>query len=334
MWRIPQSLIDSGDDSALLCHVLGELVDPEAFLSKVRTLYGSCEEDRDLLFFKDGRTFERFSAPIVLDNNNIGRVWSFRDITDRRRVEEALRDSEERYRSIIHASPDNITIADMHGRIDMTSPMAVSMFGYDREEDALGLLITDFIIPEDRERALATLARKLQGIASGSSSTAVYGGTEMFDIEVNSEFIRGIDRQPKRIVIIARDISRRKQTEEALREGDKKFRTLFEGSRDALMTLTPPSWHFTSCNTSTREMFRANNTEEFLSYGPGQLSPERQADGRLSSEKAMEMIDIALREGSHYFEWTHRADRRRRFSGSGPSSPALSLTVNSPSRRP
>ena len=57
----------------------------------------------------------------------------------------------------------------MHGRIDMTSPMAVSMFGYDREEDALGLLITDFIIPEDRERALATLARKLQGIASGSS---------------------------------------------------------------------------------------------------------------------------------------------------------------------
>ena len=53
-------------------------------------------------------------------------------------------------------------------------------------------------------------------------------------------------------------------------------------------------------------MFRANNTEEFLSYGPGQLSPERQADGRLSSEKAMEMIDIALREGSHYFEWTHK----------------------------
>ena len=53
-------------------------------------------------------------------------------------------------------------------------------------------------------------------------------------------------------------------------------------------------------------MFGAKNEEEFLSHGPRDLSPERQPDGRNSAEKAEEMIETALREGSHFFEWTHR----------------------------
>ena len=131
-----------------------------------------------------------------------------------------------------------------------------------------------------------------------------------FDIEVNSDFIRDIDGRPTKIVIIIRDITGRKQAEAALRETDKKFRTLYENSRDALMTLTPPSWSYTSCNKATAEMFRAKSIEELISYAPATVSPERQPDGRLSVEKADEILKIAMREGSYYFEWTHK-----RFDG-------------------
>jgi PAS domain S-box-containing protein len=104
----------------------------------------------------------------------------------------------------------------------------------------------------------------------------------------------------------ARTRYERKLTEEALRQSEEKFRILFESSRDALMTLGPPSWAFTSGNPAMVEMFRAKSEEEFISYTPVDLSPEQQPDGSASSEKAGQMIETAMREGSHSFEWTYK----------------------------
>jgi PAS domain S-box-containing protein len=87
MWRIPSKLLASGDDNALLAHVVGQLSDPETFLAKVHALYGTDAEDMDDLSFKDGRVFERFSRPLVLQGTVMGRVWSFRDVTERKQAE-------------------------------------------------------------------------------------------------------------------------------------------------------------------------------------------------------------------------------------------------------
>ena len=97
-----------------------------------------------------------------------------------------------------------------------------------------------------------------------------------------------------------------RQAENALWESERKFQGLFESSRDALMTLEPPFWRFTSGNLATVKMFGVKNAEEFTSLAPWELSPERQPDGRASAEKAAGMIERAMREGSHSFEWTHR----------------------------
>ncbi|MBN2170894.1 MAG: response regulator [Candidatus Krumholzibacteriota bacterium] len=91
MWRIAPALAESRDDDELLRFVLDQLVDPASFLAKVRQLYGSFAEDRDTLAFKDGRIFERFSSPLRMDDRVAGRVWCFRDITERIRFEEELR---------------------------------------------------------------------------------------------------------------------------------------------------------------------------------------------------------------------------------------------------
>ncbi|MCX5848733.1 MAG: PAS domain S-box protein [Deltaproteobacteria bacterium] len=95
LWRIPQSLLKRGDDRTLLDFVTNQLTDPKTFLKKVQKLYDSDAEDIDNITFKDGRIFERYSLPMILDGSLIGRVWSFRDITERKKTEEVLRISQE-----------------------------------------------------------------------------------------------------------------------------------------------------------------------------------------------------------------------------------------------
>jgi PAS domain S-box-containing protein len=90
LWRIPQSLMDAGDDRALLDFVLSQLSDADAFLKKVLSLYGTDAVAMDTLVFKDGRVFERYSFPMMMEGAVIGRVWSFRDITGRKRQEREL----------------------------------------------------------------------------------------------------------------------------------------------------------------------------------------------------------------------------------------------------
>lgn len=80
-WKIPQAIIDEGDDQALFNFAFKKLADPDEFISKMRKLHNSTDADLDHLNFMDGRTLELYSSPLILPNSPIGRVWSFRDIT-------------------------------------------------------------------------------------------------------------------------------------------------------------------------------------------------------------------------------------------------------------
>ena len=90
LWRVPESLLKNRDDNALLAFVLEQISEPETFLKKVQSLYKSDVSDMDTIVFKDGRIFERYSIPMLTGGNMSGRVWSFRDITERKRAESEL----------------------------------------------------------------------------------------------------------------------------------------------------------------------------------------------------------------------------------------------------
>ncbi|GEM_PF-1816946 len=102
-------------------------------------------------------------------------------------------------------------------------------------------------------------------------------------------------------------------SEKKLAHSEMMYRTLFESSQDAVMILEPPDWRYTSGNYAIFELFGIGSREEFLSLNPWNLSPEYQPDGRPSKEKALEMIETALENGSYFFHWTHKKIKGENF---------------------
>jgi PAS domain S-box-containing protein len=95
MWNIPEAIVRSRNDDEALAFVLEQLKDPDGFLSKVRELYSQPEAiSNDVIEFKDGRYFERYSQPQMIEDKIAGRVWSFRDVTDRKKAEDELKKRE------------------------------------------------------------------------------------------------------------------------------------------------------------------------------------------------------------------------------------------------
>jgi diguanylate cyclase (GGDEF)-like protein len=91
MWRIPDDVLAQRHDGAAIQFVLDQLVRPDAFVAKVEELYAQPDAvSDDILEFKDGRVFERHSRPQEVDGTIVGRVWSFRDVTERTQLVDQL----------------------------------------------------------------------------------------------------------------------------------------------------------------------------------------------------------------------------------------------------
>lgn len=136
------------------------------------------------------------------------------DITQRKEVEQALMESEALYRAIINASPYQITISDLEGRITMFSPATLKLFGYEDSNEIIGRLVTDFLVPEDRERALADTSLRLQGTKTGPNVyLAQHANGSTFYFEVSGEFIQNVGKSPSQMLFIGRDVSDRKKAE-------------------------------------------------------------------------------------------------------------------------
>jgi PAS domain S-box-containing protein len=112
LWNISESIAATGDDDTLLACVLDQLKDSDTFLKKVKELYSQPEvESIDVIEFKNGKILERYSQPQKMGGEIVGRVWSFRDVTERKQAEEERHQSYERLRKALGATVQAISMA-------------------------------------------------------------------------------------------------------------------------------------------------------------------------------------------------------------------------------
>jgi len=227
LWHIPQTLIDAADDNALLNFVLDQLVDKEQFISKVRELYNSTQEDMDILEFKDGRIFERFSKPLLMSDSSIGRVWSFRDITERMGALERLRESEDRFRNLVENISDVFFIADGEGKLIYCSPNFFTQSNY-LPQNVYGKSYFRFVAPIDRKRVIEFYAerRKNNVLDAKIDLRAILNDGSLLWIEQNTRFVRDNNNKVIQYRIVVRDISERKRAEEEIKEKNEQLSKL------------------------------------------------------------------------------------------------------------
>ncbi len=227
----------------------------------------------------------------------IGVNW---DITERKRAMETIRLQADQYATMLATTSDGFWHLDRDGSFLSANDAYCRMVGYSREQ-LLKLKIQDIEANESAEvtgRHMATIMET--GFDRFESQHRRKDGV-VIDVEGSVSFWRDTGQ----FLCFARDITERKQAEEALQASEANYRDLFEATRDAIIVQEMHSGRCISANSSAVKMFGATDEQDFLSRNPWEYSAEWQSDGRRSAEKGREMHETALREGTHSFEWMH-----------------------------
>ncbi len=210
--------------------------DRQALTEAVRRLSesgGACEREFRLLR-KDGTSiFVQGRTGVVLDEagNPAKTIAIARDVTRRKRAEDALRESERAYRDLFELSPDGIVAWDRDGVIQTANVPAAKLLGYDNPDDMIGKHWLDFIAPEERP-ALIEQVRKAEdgaGTAEAEFQTSRKDGSRIF---LQSRLHVALDKtgKPGQSILITRDITARKAAEEARYLSETRFRSAFDAA--------------------------------------------------------------------------------------------------------
>lgn len=160
-------------------------------------------------------------------------ITSARDITERKQVEEALRQSEELYRSILTASPDGICMLNLEGILTYASPRALAMFGITDKNEVIGTFVARWIVESDRPLARERFAEvQSRGTLANQVYRMVKKDGTVMDVDMHSALLHDENGTTKGIISIIRDITEQRRAEAALRESEENYRRIIEEMQD------------------------------------------------------------------------------------------------------
>jgi PAS domain S-box-containing protein len=228
MWGLPRELVGTGEYAGLHELCAQQLPDPKQYVSRIGEICASASlESADVLDLRDGRIYERFSTIQYLDGRNVGRVWSFRDVTAQKHAQAELRQQHEWFQVTLASIGDAVITTDIQGNVTFLNPVAEKMTGW-TSSDAFGKpLESVFNIINERtrltvEHPIGKVLREgsVVGLANHTALIA-RDGTEIA-IEDSAAPIRDLQGNISGAVMVFHDVTTRRHAEEALREADRR----------------------------------------------------------------------------------------------------------------
>ncbi len=313
LWRIPDSVLETRDDAQTIAFVLEQLADPEAFRAKVRELYARPEAASfDILTFKDGRTFERYSQPQRIGGTSVGRVWSFRDVTERRRADQiqlatyriseaaqAAGNLQELFGAIhrivgelMPAKNFYIALYDAASAL-LSFPYFVDEYDTDFPSKRLGKGLTEYVLRTGQPLLVtpelhAELERRGEVELIGAPSLDWLGvplkiGDRTIGVLVAQTYAPGVrygETEKQILQFVSTQIAmaiERKRGEEQLQASERKYRLLFATSPEAMLVYDHETLRILAVNEAATTRY-GYSEQEFLSLTIRDIhSPEEQA---------------------------------------------------------
>jgi len=241
IWGIPDHLLDAAEEKAALAYMTPMIADPEQFTAILEEYYSHPgRESYDTVRLTDGRLFERYSKPQKIENTIIGRVWSYRDITERKQAEDVLQETLQRFYDILSKIRYGMLLVTADNRVEFVNPAFCDTFDLtDSPEDLQNLSFMGLVEKiqtsyRDPETAIARVRE------------IVYRANEVKGEEIclrdGRTFLRDfiplhIDKNHFDCLWIHIDITERKRAEVALKKSEAMYHLLADNSTDVIWTL-------------------------------------------------------------------------------------------------
>ena len=233
--HVPDSLAEGSDDQPMLQFVADLMRHPDAFLGKVRHLYNHPDEtSRDEIELIDGTVLDRYSSPVRdKHGKDLGRIWTFRDITARKRAETLLQASEIRYRRLFEAAQDGVLILnETTGMVEDVNPFLTNLLGFTKEQ-FLGKKVWELgcfqNLIANQEKFMELQRNEYIRYEDLPLETAA-------GRQIDVEFVSNVYEEDGAKVLQCniRDITARKAAERALRESEERFKFVARAVSDVV----------------------------------------------------------------------------------------------------
>ena len=291
----PITLLLPPDRASVLAQVLQRIQRGER-VEQYETLR-RCKDGQHLAISLTTSTIKNAAGRIV------GAATIARDITDRKRAEEKLRASEERYRVLFERNLAGVLLFTPAGSILDANEAAARILGYASAEELVARSAVDiFAVEEDRTQFIARL-REAREVTNHELILQRKDGAHTC-VLANMTLLEGGSGQIFLYGTLV-DITERKKAEEALRESEARYRTLVEHAPEAVVVYDADRGRFIEANDNAAALFGVTRAE-LLSQSVADRSPPVQPDGRPSADAAQQHIADALAGGTPTFAWVHR----------------------------
>ncbi len=297
MWGVPDEVIASRDDGRALEFALSKLKNPDEFMRKVLELYGQPDKTSfDFIEFKDGRTFERFSQPQRIGEINLGRVWSFRDITVRRKAEENLKESQANLLAVMENTEDSIWSIDPEYKILTVNSTFRKLFSLAYGAAlAPGMIITDYLPAETKTVWIDLYQRALRGEQFTIQQHFEFAGMAI-DVDVSFNPIYSPSRDITGVSVFSRNVTEKKKTEDTLRENEERYIQMFEKNRAMKWFVDPETGQIVDANPAAAE-FYGYSLEQLKSMNIFQINilPKHEVLGAMDRARAAKQNHFQFR---------------------------------------